>query len=127
MEGKSTICLARGSQLGVSVPVYAIDRHRSPRFEIFERSIQRAGVSDLVHPIRSRSQDAADDFREPVELLFVDGGHDEELVIEDFEKWVPKVVEDGIVAFHDTTWLAGPRRVVGRRVYRSRSLRTSAS
>ena len=58
-----------------------------------------------------------------MELLFVDGAHDEELVNEDFDKWVPKVVMDGIVAFHDTTWHAGPRRVVGRRVYRSRTFK----
>ena len=120
-KGKSTIFLARGSQLGAAVPVYAIDRHRSPRFEVFLRNIRRAGVSDLVRPIRARSQDAADDFREPVELLFVDGAHDEQLVRSDFDKWVPKVIEGGTVAFHDTTWHSGPRRVVGQRLYRSDS------
>jgi MMP 1-O-methyltransferase len=120
-RGKSTICLARGSQAGASVPVYAIDRHVPGRFEKFERNVRRAGVADLVRPIRSRSQDAADDFREPIELLFVDGAHDEAGVREDFEKWVPKVVEGGIVAFHDTTWHAGPRKVVGQKLYRSRS------
>jgi hypothetical protein len=30
------------------------------------------------------------------------------------------VVEGGWVAFHDTTWTDGPRRVVGERIYRSR-------
>ena len=38
----------------------------------------------------------------------------------DFDQWVPKVVDGGWVAFHDTTWTAGPRRVVGERIYRSR-------
>jgi hypothetical protein len=33
---------------------------------------------------------------------------------------VPKVVDGGWVAFHDTTWTAGPRKVVGQAVYRSR-------
>ncbi len=56
-----------------------------------------------------------------MELLFVDGAHEESLVREDFDKWVPKVVEGGIVAFHDTTWHAGPRKVVGKRLYRSDS------
>ena len=120
-RGKSTVCLARGSQAGAEIPVYSIDRHVPGRFEKFERNIRRAGVADLVRPIRSRSQDAADEFREPVELLFVDGAHDEALVREDFEKWVPKVVEGGIIAFHDTTWHAGPRKVVGEKLYRSRS------
>jgi hypothetical protein len=33
---------------------------------------------------------------------------------------MPKVADGGWVAFHDTTWTPGPRRVVGRCVYRSR-------
>ena len=40
-------------------------------------------------------------------------------MLEDFEKWVPKVVEAGWVAFHDTTWTSGPRKVVGQAIYRS--------
>jgi hypothetical protein len=44
-------------------------------------------------------------------------------VEEDFDKWVPKVVDGGWVAFHDTTWTRGPRRVVGRRMYRSRGFK----
>jgi hypothetical protein len=32
---------------------------------------------------------------------------------------VPKVVDGGWVAFHDTTWTAGPRKVVGQAIYRS--------
>lgn len=118
-RGKSTICLAHGSRAGAGIPVYAVDPHPNRRFEEFRRNIERAGVAELVRPIRARSQEAADDFREPVELLFVDGAHEEALVREDYDKWVPKVVEGGVVAFHDTTWHAGPRRVVGRSLYRA--------
>ena len=81
-KGKSTICLARGSQAGACLAVYAIDRHTDRSYEAFQRNITRAGVADRVHPIRSRSQDAADGFSEPVELLFVDGAHAEALVRE---------------------------------------------
>ena len=41
-------------------------------------------------------------------------------MLEDFERWVPKVVDGGWVAFHDTTWTPGPRKVVGQSIYRSR-------
>jgi nitrate reductase alpha subunit len=44
-------------------------------------------------------------------------------VLEDFEKWVPKVIEGGWVAFHDTTWTAGPRKVVGQAIYRGRGFK----
>jgi predicted O-methyltransferase YrrM len=119
-KGKSTICLGLGSRAGRGVHIHAVDPHADYRFGDFKANIERAGIADLVTPIASLSQAAADDFHEPIELLFVDGSHEEALVREDFEKWVPKVVDGGWIAFHDTTWTAGPRRVVGEKVYRSR-------
>ena len=119
-KGKSTICLGRGSKAGASVPIYAIDPHADYRFGDFKANIDRAEINDLVTAIPSLSQPAADDFHQPIELLFVDGSHEYDLVLEDFEKWVPKVVDGGWVAFHDTTWTAGPRKVVGHAIYRSR-------
>jgi predicted O-methyltransferase YrrM len=119
-RGKSTICLGLGSRAGKGVPVYAIDPHTDGRFGDFETNVDRAGITELVRPIASLSQPAADDFDERIELLFVDGSHEYDLVLEDFEKWVPKVVDGGWVAFHDTTWTEGPRKVVGHAVYRSR-------
>ena len=119
-KGKSTVCLGLGSRAGEAVPVYAIDPHADHRFGDFKTNVERAGISELVRPIASLSQAAADGFDEPIELLFVDGSHEYDLVLEDFEKWVPKVVDGGWVAFHDTTWTDGPRKVVGQAIYRSR-------
>ena len=119
-KGKSTVCLGRGSQDGAGVPVYAVDPHADHRYGDFKTNIERAGIADLVRPIASLSQTAADGFDETIELLFVDGSHEYDLVLEDFEKWVPKVVDGGWVAFHDTTWTDGPRKVVGQAIYRSR-------
>jgi MMP 1-O-methyltransferase len=118
-KGKSTICLGLGSRAGASLPVHAIDPHQE-RFPEFEANVERAGITELVRPIPSLSQAAADGFEEPIELLFVDGSHEYDLVLEDFEKWVPKVVDGGWVVFHDTTWTPGPRKVVGHAIYRSR-------
>jgi predicted O-methyltransferase YrrM len=119
-KGKSTVCLGLGSRRGASLPIYAVDPHADYRFGDFKANVERAGISELVRPIASLSQPAADDFDEPIELLFVDGSHEYDLVLEDFEKWVPKVVDGGWVAFHDTTWTPGPRKVVGQAIYRSR-------
>jgi MMP 1-O-methyltransferase len=119
-KGKSTVCLGLGSQAGNSVPVYAVDPHADYRFGDFKANVERAGISELVHPIASLSQAAADGFEQPIELLFVDGSHEYDLVLEDFEQWVPKVIDGGWVAFHDTTWTRGPRKVVGSAIYRSR-------
>jgi predicted O-methyltransferase YrrM len=122
-KGKSTICLGLGSRAGDGVRIFAIDPHADYRFGDFKANVERAGISDLVIPVPSLSQDAADGFDEPIELLFVDGSHVEEDVRVDFDRWVPKVVDEGWVAFHDTTWTAGPRRVVGERIYRSRTFK----
>jgi MMP 1-O-methyltransferase len=122
-KGKSTICLGLGSRAGAGVRIFAIDPHADYRFGDFKANVDRAGITDLVTPMASLSQAAADDFEEPVELLFVDGSHEYDLVLEDFEKWVPKVVDGGWVAFHDTTWTAGPRKVVGQAIYRGRAFK----
>lgn len=118
-KGKSTTCLGLGSKAGRSVPIYAVDPHADYRFGEFKENIERAGIADLVTPIPSLSQAAAPDFDQPIELLFVDGSHEYEDVKADFEQWVPKVVEGGVVAVHDTTLWEGPKRVVEERIYRS--------
>jgi predicted O-methyltransferase YrrM len=119
-KGKSTICLALGSRAGAGARVYAVDPHADYRFGDFKDNIERAGVEDLVTPVSSLSQPYADEFHEPVELLWIDGAHEYRLVLEDFEKWTPKVLEGGIVALHDTSWAEGPRRVANERILRSR-------
>ncbi|HEX9380891.1 MAG TPA: class I SAM-dependent methyltransferase [Gaiellaceae bacterium] len=124
-KGKSTVCLGLGTKAGAAVPVYAVDPHADYRFGDFKKNVERAGIAELVRPVPSLSQAAADEFHEPIELLFVDGSHEYDLVLEDFEKWVPKVVDGGWVAFHDTTWTAGPRKLVGNAVYRSRRFKNA--
>src|SRR5919198_36925 len=101
--------------LMASIPGWLADEEGEALYDL-----ARTGIAELVHPVASFSQRAAEEFHEPIELLFVDGSHEYDLVLEDFEKWVPKVVEGGWVAFHDTTWTAGPRKVVGEAIYRSR-------
>jgi predicted O-methyltransferase YrrM len=119
-KGKSTICLGLGSRAGRGVRIFAVDPHADYRHGEFKDNVERAGIGDLVTPVKGLSQQVAGDFDQPIELLFVDGSHEEELVREDFDKWVPKVVEGGIVAFHDTTWHDGPRKVVAEKIFGSR-------
>jgi MMP 1-O-methyltransferase len=118
-KGKSTICLGLGSRAGRGVPIFAVDPHADYRHGEFKDNIERAGIADLVTPLKGLSQLVVDGFGRPIELLFVDGSHEEDDVREDFEKWVPKVVEGGVVAFHDTTWHPGVRRVVAEKIYGS--------
>jgi predicted O-methyltransferase YrrM len=118
-KGKSTTCLGLGSKAGKRVPIYSIDPHADYRFGEFKANMERAGIIDLVTPIASKSQDAVAGFDRPIELLFLDGSHEYEDVKADFEQWVPKVVDGGTIAVHDTTLWKGPKRVVEESVYRS--------
>ena len=121
-KGKSTIFLARGSLSGPRAPVFAIDPHTgSPEqralygqvgtFEEFQRNVARAGVTSIVRPLVATSRDAARTFAQPVALLFIDGAHDYESVRGDFQEWSPKVIDGGVIAFHDSR-KPGPRRVI---------------
>jgi predicted O-methyltransferase YrrM len=117
-RGRSTICLALGSKEGSGVPVVAVDRHMDKTFVDFQENIRRAGVADLVRPIRATSDEAFGDFDEPIELIFIDASHKYEDVRRDFDQWVPLVVEGGTVAMHDTTW-EGSKLVSEEAIYRS--------
>jgi len=130
-KGKSTIWLARGSQSGSGVKVYCVDpfietnNYRRSKGEIsllaaFSKNISDAGVSDTVVPFVGTSAERAKDWDRPIELLWIDGDHSYEMVRLDFELWSPHLVEGGIIAFHNTLWTAGPRRVLRESIYGSR-------
>ena len=88
-------------------------------FEEFKKNIEKAEVDDIVIPIVKTSEDAAKDFDKKVELIFIDGSHEVEDVKLDFELWYPKMVEGGIMAFHDSIYHSGPRKTVKKYVYKS--------
>lgn len=117
-RGRSTICLALGSKDGPGVPVVAVDRHTDKTFVDFQENIRRAGIADLVRPIRATSDEAFAEFDEPIELIFIDASHKYEDVRRDFDQWVPLVVDGGTVAMHDTTW-EGSKIVSEEAIYRS--------
>ncbi|MGZ4926150.1 MAG: class I SAM-dependent methyltransferase [Halobacteriota archaeon] len=123
-KGKSTIFLAKGSKAGQQVRVYAIDPHKGgttsgPTFDEFKTNVANAQVDDIVVPMVKTSEEAANEFLEPCALIFVDGDHELASVKQDFELWYPKLIEGGIIAFHDTIGWAGPRMLVKDSLYKS--------
>ena len=132
-KGKSTIWLGKGSKAGKNIPIHAIDPHTgSPEtwqmygpvwtFDEFRSNIHAANLDGLVIPLRQTSEEAARSFEGAVELIFIDGAHEYEMVRLDFELWFPKVVDGGIMAFHDAD-SPGPRAVVEKCVLKSRHFR----
>ena len=123
-QGKSTICLAKGSQERNRVPVYAIDPHIGSSehqkdgqkvwtFEKFKENIKRAGIEDMVFPIVKTSEDAVKEWDKPISFLWIDGAHEYEFVKKDFFLWTPFLIDGGVVAIHDViSSFSGPRRIV---------------
>lgn len=128
-QGKSTVWLAAGTQTATQRKIYAIDPHTGSQehqdqegkgvwtLDRFKENLQRSGLGDRVVPLVKMSWDALQDVSEPIELLFIDGAHDEASVLKDFHDWSPKVVENGVIAFHDTIGWPGPRAVVKEHLF----------
>lgn len=127
-KGKSTIWLGRGSKSNSKAKIYAIDPHigslehkkiygRIWTFEEFKQNIKMAGIEDIVIPIVNTSQEAGKNWAgEPIELLWIDGDHEENLVELDHKIWEPFLIEGGVIAFHDTM-SDGPKKVVDKHLY----------
>jgi MMP 1-O-methyltransferase len=132
-KGKSTSWIGRGSKSGAGEKVFAVDPHIGSNehqsgtgvwtFDEFKRNIKASGVEDVVVPIVKTSEEAARTFTEKIEFIFIDGAHEYEYVKQDFDVWYPKVIEGGLMAFHDTIGWPGPKKVVAEDIVRSRHFR----
>lgn len=83
-----------------------------PSFDMFRMHIQLAGVDQLIDPIVSTSSEAAKEWTEPFQFLFVDGWHSYDAVLADGREWVPKLAEGGVVVFDDALHYADVRRAI---------------
>ncbi|MFH1545360.1 MAG: class I SAM-dependent methyltransferase [archaeon] len=123
-KGKSTIWLGLGSKEGSKTRVYAVDPHNAGADEViygrvntlkeFKDNIKRAKLDEVVKPIVKDSTKASKDWKKPIELLFIDGSHQFDLVKKDFLNWSRFLVEGGLIAFHDSLLWPGPRKVVNK-------------
>jgi len=120
--GKSAVYLGAAAVEAGSV-VYSIDHHRGseehqpgeeyhdPRlvdaggrfdsFPEFRRTIERAGLSEVVVPIVARSDVVARRWTQQLAFVFIDGAHSEEAARTDYESWAPLVQDGGALAVHD--------------------------
>ncbi len=117
--GGTTVCLAAASRLAKAGPVYAVDtfagadpdcqarigHYGGSTRDLFQRNLQRAGVTASVHVLGTTTVEAARTWstqaQSPIRLLFIDADHRYARVREDFETWIPHVAHGGVVAWHD--------------------------
>jgi MMP 1-O-methyltransferase len=121
--GKSVVCLGAAAR-EVGGVVFTVDHHhgseenqagwehhdaslvdaRTGRLDTlphFRRTIEEAGLEDVVVAVVGESATVARHWRTPLALLFVDGGHGEEPAQADYTGWAPWVMAGGLLAVHD--------------------------
>lgn len=136
-RGRSTLALALGSRLHCGNRVYAVDPHLpfsgvlGGRFgpedqaELY-RSIVENSAGDIVSVVSLPSVAAARAWNDRnIGLLWIDGDHRYESVLQDYEAWLPFVADDGIVAFHDVPF-EGVQRVIREAMRRDGLIRQGA-
>src|SRR5215204_3190373 len=112
-KGKSTIILAKASQLAGDTIVNAVDPMTAPSetdpdlhgqptsFIDFEKNIAAHGVADRIRFHQTFSYELAKTWTKPLRLLWIDGDHTYAGTKLDFDGFAPHLVDKGIVAIHD--------------------------
>jgi predicted O-methyltransferase YrrM len=67
----------------------------------FRRTIERAGLEDVVIAVVGPSETVGRHWRTPLGMVFIDGGHGSEPAHRDYETWTPHVAGGGLLAIHD--------------------------
>ena len=121
--GKSTVYLGAAAREADSV-VFTVDHHRGSEenqagwehhdssvvdaatgrmdtLPFARRTIEEAGLEDHVVLVVGRSETVARSWEQPLAMLFIDGGHAEDIAWADYRCWSPKVAAGGVMAIHD--------------------------
>jgi len=67
----------------------------------WQRTIAEARLENTVIGLVGPSNVVAAHFHEPLDVLFIDGGHGRDVAWADYESWTPKVVAGGLLMIHD--------------------------
>jgi MMP 1-O-methyltransferase len=74
---------------------------RMDTLPVARRSVEQAGLEDVVVLVVGESTRVAATWSTPLALLFIDGGHGEEVAWADYQAWTPRVARGGYMAIHD--------------------------
>jgi len=74
---------------------------RMDTLPFYRRTVEEAGLEDVVVAVVGASATVAAHWRTPVSLLFIDGGHGNEPAHADYHGWARWVMHDGLLAIHD--------------------------
>jgi MMP 1-O-methyltransferase len=121
--GKSAIYLGTACKAG-NTTLFSVDHHQGSEeqqpgeeyfdpelfdphayqmdtFPLFRKALDLAGIADTVVPMVCRSEIAARDWKTPLGLVFIDGGHAFETALTDYRCWAAHIVPQGYLLIHD--------------------------
>ena len=78
---------------------------------LFLANLAIAGVREVVQPVKATSAEASATWQGPVRLLFIDGLHDFDAVLDDASRWHAHLITDAVVVFDDIQF-DGVRRAI---------------
>lgn len=118
--GKSSVVLSHAVKNKPGAKLYCVDpfnaageaasvddyKSRQEKFAshlhgVFQNNMANYGAPSLVESIQAYSFDAAKDWDQKIDFIFIDASHDYEDVKKDIEDWAPFIKPGGIIAFHD--------------------------
>lgn len=67
----------------------------------FRKTLRRADLEDAVVPLAAASTVIARNWATPLSMVFIDGGHAYDTVLNDYQDWYPHVMSGGYLLFHD--------------------------
>ena len=74
---------------------------RMDTLPFFRRTIEAAGLEDVVIAVVGRSTSVAAHWGRPLGHLFIDGGHAFDVAFGDYQSWGPHLAPGGLLVFHD--------------------------
>lgn len=121
--GKSTLYLGAAAE-ETSCVLYSLDHHhgseenqagwehfdaslvdpvdgRLNTLPTWQRTVANAALESTIIGLVGFSTVVAAHFAQPLDLLFIDGGHGHDVAWADYEHWSPKVVTGGLLLIHD--------------------------
>jgi predicted O-methyltransferase YrrM len=84
-----------------SLGVYEEQYRTEENFEVFKGNVRMCGLEFRVTPLRYFSHEVLEWWSDPISLLYIDGGHKYEEVLQDIDGFAPHVVSGGVILFDD--------------------------
>ncbi len=97
--GGTTIAMSRVVE--DNAKIYTVDCFAINGSEIREKVIANLKHYENIELLEMTTNQAAEQFNLPIDFLFMDADHQDDSILNDCKKWLPKLRSGGIVVFDD--------------------------